>query len=216
MFTFLEWFVLTHLKSMRWPRRRGLLRVMSVDIFLADSLIESGLMLLVGLGAGRPELAVRLFTMFLRENTFEQSLEDLLNSLLPPVDDPLGRDGVLPWRELVKSLHPVTQLEHASWDDYSSGPAVEARARVGLVALHYGLVVPDRMVSAFSLWWEEHKRMVEASRKYRLGHISPEGVDTLAGFYQHCEETVLEFGMKHPLPDVSNTLFNRPEIAARL
>lgn len=217
LFKFLEWYILIHLRRAGWPKRGGFLRGGYVDAGTADLFVEMGLMTLVGLGAGRPETAVKLFVTTFEDNPWTPDSTARVFRMFPPGgDDRLRKEGVLPWRELASSARLAGDSDHCPWDYYLSDPVVRRRAMAGAAALHFGLTNPTVMRRSFELWMAEHRRA--SIRQEQPPHLppKPKGVDTLADFYDYCYGFAAEFNKRDPLPDIPRTLLARPEIAARL
>ena len=188
-----------------------------MDAGIADLFVEMGLMTLVGLGAGRPETAVKLFvTAFVDNPWTPDSTARVFRMFAPGGEDRLVREGVLPWRELARGVRLAGGSEHCTWDHYISGPVVRRRAMAGAAALHFGLTNPTTMRRSFELWMAEHRRA--SARQERSSRLAPkpQGVDTLADFYDYCYGFAAEFNKRDPLPDIPRTVMVRPEIAARL
>jgi len=213
----LEWFVLIHLRRAGWPRQRGLSRKMYVDAHLAAGYVELGLMLMVGLGAGRPESAVKLIVMTFEDNPWTATSTALLfEKLSPSGAGSLAGSGILPWRELANSLHIPASGEEIPWEDYNSPLAMEKRAMAATVAVYWGLTNPTGIRRPFEDWKREY-RLGLTRHGDRPGIPQPLGVDTLADFFQYCEEFVRAFGRYATIPnDIPPAVRARPEVAARL
>ena len=217
MFKFLEWYIQMHLRRAGWPKRSNFLRGSYVDAGIADLYVEMGLMALVGLGAGRPEPAVKLFVMTFEDNLWTPESTARVFRMFPPGgDDRLSKEGVLPWRELAKGVRLAGGSEHCSWDHYVSGPVVRRRAMAGAAALHFGLTNPTNMRRSFELWMTEQRRASARHEQSPNLPPKPQGVDKLFDFYEYCDGFAAEFNKRDPLPDIPKAVLVRPEVVARL
>ena len=78
----LEFFLYSSLKTMGWPRAKGIFRRPYVDSLLADTLTEQGLQIIVWLGAARPEVAVAMLADTFSGNPWtKESTEHMIGNL---------------------------------------------------------------------------------------------------------------------------------------
>ena len=97
-----------------------------MDAGIADLFVEMGLMTLVGLGAGRPETAVKLFVTAFGDNPWTPDSTARVFRMFPPGgEDRLVREGVLPWREIARGARLTGDSEQCSWDHYISDPVMQ-------------------------------------------------------------------------------------------
>lgn len=98
MSRFCDWYVSNQLKNMGWPRPKGLLRTLKVETTVVDITVQGAVQIHVGLGAGSPDLAVRVLADSFERNPWTA---DSTRSLLDLLMDGLGKlpqdTSVPPW-----------------------------------------------------------------------------------------------------------------------
>ena len=98
---FLDWYIWTGLKTMGWPKPKGIFRRPHVDSLAADMVVELGLQVIVGLGAGRPEVAVALLADTFAGNPWtEESTTGLLRTLGKAQGIVESHPEMAPWNAL--------------------------------------------------------------------------------------------------------------------
>ena len=219
MSTFPVWHVEEQLRQMGWPRLKGTFRKKAyVETAVADAAVEGAVRVCVGLGSGRPELALKVLTdMFAANAWTETSVAELLRFLGQGEEKIAQSPGLRPWQALYAAHHlspygdhiPVEQLNNAAFFDIWGAASAQG--------ILWGLTHEGDMPRVFA---EDKERHEQAAREaISLGLDVPAQFPwmTLDQFYEGCEEFVHLFELvRPPLPQIPTALASAPKISARM
>ena len=207
---FLEWWLYTQLNARGQVERRGILRRKYVNPVAADIRIVEGLKVLIGLGAGRPAVAVALIADTFSGNSWtDESTAELI-------------EGLERAHEIARSVGTHTDLSanafwsaDAYWGNWSRPSSYLSWSR--LFDDRLGMI--RAMAACRATYWgltdeyqAEEFLIEDINRPHkRLRHKS------LDHFYEWCDSVVNEFNEAiGPLPLIPPQLRAAPEIARRL
>ena len=218
MSRFLDWYILTGLNAMGWPKPKGIFRRPHVDSLVADMVVELGLQVIVGLGAGRPEVAVALLADTFAGNPWtEESTTDLIRRLGNAEDIVENHPEVAPWKALWlehRFAHFATDWRWSALFDDRVGIV---RASAASHAAYWGLTNEHLMQAIFEREKLNYERNTLEANQYSLGVSNTFPFESLEQFYESCDNFVHAFNLAlPPFGSIPARLRAAPEIARRL
>ena len=219
MSRFLEWFIFHGLKEMGWPRPKGIFRRPHVDALVADVVIQQGTQVIVGLGAGRPDIAVALLADTFAANPWtKESTAALFDGHLRKTPDITENyPEIAPWESLSQGCRLAPYGRIWGWKNVFDDEVGLVRASVATRAAYWGLTNEDRMQAIFDREKVGYEEKAADANQYGLGVSNTYPFESLERFYEHCENFVDIFNdMLPPFPDIPPQLRAMPEIARRL
>ena len=216
---FLEWHLYTALNAMGWPKPRGILRRLHVDVLLADIVVELLLKVIVGLGAGRPEVATRLLADTFSGNPWtEESTGILTHDLREEAENLVaGHPDMTPWKAIFYDLRLAQYGNNLRWQELFDDRVGLIRGMVAGRAAYWGLTNEHRMQAIFDKEKLNYDESASEANQYGLGVSSTFPFDSLDHFYEWCDTFVDTFNMAMPpLGAIPPQLRAVPEIARRL
>ena len=209
MSRFVQWFAMTELHRRGWPKQRGFLR-RSTDIPapLADACVSGGLQIAMGLGSGRPEIAVRLLS-----DIFEDNVVQAVDGFFEAGDSvgvPDTEQDLAPWAALWAQSSFSSYKREVNWEEIVSPFGARKIAIPTALAAYLGLMHP----AAFDFAWAH-----EHERQSAKGRGAP--YHSLSEFFSWCTDVVRGFESENPalraapqelleLPFIKRRLVNRP------
>ena len=225
----LEFFLHSQLTRMGWPRAKGFFRRRYVDAFIADTTIEQGLQVIVGLGAARPEIAVAMLADTFSGNPWtEESTEGLFRNLRIAQDIVTNYPDMTPWRALWQEHRLAPYSEEWRWPDLFDDNVGLIRAQVGSRAVYWGLTNHHEMQMLFDRDKSAYQTSVIEANQHGLGVSDSYPFESLDHFYESCDDIFHTFievlptlsgSMAVPWPtasDIPPRLRTMPEVARRL
>ena len=218
MCKFLEWFLLVYLKMAGYPRRKGIRRREYVDTGVVNACVETGLTMLMGIGAGRPQTALRLLVATFDNNPWTvDSTADLFDLLSKDSDTLVRGSGVLPWEAIANNIRIAPYDTDLLWSEYLDDELLYRRGAAAALALFWGFTHPVLVHGAFELWKEDYERSARMYKQYGLDVTESSGLDSIDDFYQYCEGFAVRFGKVEALPsEIPPEVLARPEAASRV
>lgn len=219
--SFVLWYVERQLNNAGWPRSKGLFRKVNyVSTDLVDAVVEQGLEICMGLGAGRPSLGARVIAdAFMNNPWTPNSTAGLLEHLNVAGGDVARHSDLSPWKALVFEDRMTPFMTEIEWEKQLGSQEI-ANLWTGLSAKAalWGLLHEDEMAAAFEA---DNRRFEEAAARnaVRLGIAVP--VETpwpsVDDFYQACEDFVTSFESENSaLSAIPKALRDAPAVARRL
>ena len=226
---FLEFFLHSQLKAMGWPRRKGVFRKQYVYLMGADAAITQGLRSIVGLGAGRPEVAVAMIADTFAGNLWtEESTARLIGTLREAEDIVAKHSDILPWQALWHDQRLASysgrldwkDLEELGWKDLFDDRLGILRAWPASQAAYWGLMHYQEMQTLLDRERCGYEKSAIEGRKYGLEVSDKYPFESLERFYEWCDTLILHFEeVLSPLPsstEIPANLKAVPEIAKRI
>ena len=216
--TFPDFFLFGMLRSMKWPRKTGLLvKKETVDPRIVDNVRFQLCQLGVTLGAGRPRLAAQLLAdvLFHRDWAKEPFGELLADLNLDP--DPNG----LPWESIVAARLAKTPdlrvSESVPWAWLERRELRAIRHMEFAAGLVWGLLHPSETIVLLDRLSAEGEEDVPRARRAGLHLDDGFSVPNAEESFQHAEEMVVSYQEEcRPLVSLPTALADSPEISARL
>ena len=177
-----------------------------------------GLQVIVGLGAGRPEVAVALLADTFAGNPWtEESTTDLLRTLGKAHSIVESRPEMTPWKALWQERRFAKYAEHWRWSDLFDDRIGLVRASAASQAAYWGLVNQNRMQAILEKEKFDYEEEAFEANQYGLGVSNRYAFESLEQFYEHCDNFVYAFNMvQPPFGSIPPQLRAAPEIARRL
>ena len=205
---FLEWWLHTQLNAKGEIYRRGILRGRYVNPIAADIRIVEGMKVLIGLGAGRPEVAAAMIADTFSGNPWtDESTAKLIEGLEQAHEivrsvgthTDLSANAFWGGRQSLASYHPAHMSLSRLFDDRLG----MIRAMAACRAAYWGLT---------SEYQAEEFLVEDINRPHRRLRYN-----SLDHFYEWCDGVVNEFNETvGPLRPIPPQLRVAPEIARRL
>ena len=217
----LEFFLHNQLKKMGWPRRKGVFRRQYVDLILADITIEQGLLTIVGLGAGRPEVAVAMVADTFAGNPWtEESTAELVGTLRMAEDTVTEHSDIPPWKALWHDHQMASYHKECSWSELFDDRVGLIRAMASSKAAWWGLTHHQEMQTLLDKEGAKYEKGAAEGREHGLEVSDKYPFESLERFYEWCDSIVLLSNVAlQPLPpfaEISAHLKAVPEIARRI
>ena len=204
---------------MGWPKPRGIFRRPHVDAFIADMVVELGLQVIVGLGAGRPEAATRLLADTFAGNPWTEESTGILTRDLREEAENLvaSHPDMTPWKAIYYDLRLAQYGNNLRWQELFDDRVGLIRAKVAGRAAYWGLTNEHRMQAIFDKEKLNYDERAPEANQYGLGVSTTFPFNSLAHFYESCDTFVDTFNMAMPpLGAIPPQLRAAPEIARRL
>ena len=215
----LEFFPYSQLTKMDWPRTKGIFRRRRyVNALLADTIIEQGLQVIVGLGAARPDIAIAMLADTFSGNPWtEESTEELFSGLRKAQDIVANHPDMTPWRALWQEFRLAPHSEEWGWSDLFDDNIGLIRAQAGSRAVSWGLTNHYQMQTLFDREKSAYETSAPEANRYGLGVSDTYPFESLEQFYELCDNIVHTFNEALPaFPDIPPRLRTVPEVARRL
>ena len=214
----LEFFLYSQLKATGWPRQKGIFRKQYVDSALADVVISQGLQVMVGLGAGRPEVAVAMLADTFAGNPWtEETIKHLFGDLKRSHDMVDNRPDMSPWQALWDEHRLTKYSREWSWSDLFDDRVDMIRAMAASHAAYWGLTRHDEMQTLFDREKSRYEKSATEGNQYGLEVSNQYPFESLKRFYEWCDTVVIDFGRAlSPFPEIPLQLRAVPEIKERL
>ena len=216
---FFEWYLHTALNSMGWPKPKGIFRRPHVDVLIADMVVQLGLRVIVGLGAGRPEVATRLLADTFAGNPWnEESTGALTRGLREKAETVVAsHPDMTPWKALYYDHQLAPYGNNLPWPDLFDDRVGAIRAMVASRACYWGLTNEHRMQAIFDREELDHEENAPEANQYGLGVSNTFPFNSLEHFYESCDTFIDTFNTAMPpLRAIPPQLRAVPEIARRL
>ncbi len=219
MSRFRSWYVAEQLRQMGWPKEKGTFRKQAyVETALVDAAVEQSVRVCVGLGAGRPQLALAVLADTFPNNPWTETSVGELLGVLGQGEDTIARNReLLPWQALIAAHRIAPYGNHLPAEKLNDADLNTIWDSVSARGTLWGLTHESDMPRVFA---EDKERYEQTAREaVTLGlDVSPQFPwTTLDQFYDGCEEFVRLFELvRPPLPEVPTMLSTAPEIARRL
>ena len=214
----LEYYLYSQLKVMGWPKRKGFLRTQYVDAALADVVIGQGLQVIVGLGAGRPEVAVGMLADTFSGNPWtKESTSSLFESLREAREIAANYPDIPPWQALWRKHQLASYSKEWGWSDLFDDTVGMIRSMAASRAAYWGLTNEQEMQALFDREKSAYEKSAIEGNQYGLGVSYEYPFQSLEQFYQWCDTIV--HGFKEalpPFPEIPPSLSAVPDIARRL
>jgi len=217
MSSFTNWFIAQQLQNMGWPKSKGLFRkVEYVDSMVLDVVVEQAIQIVVGLGAGRPQLGVALLADAFAGNPWtKESIDELIQTLKTGEADIADAPTLLPWKALYAKHKVASVQKEFRWQDLGGEIQIIWAMLIGK-AVFWGLTHEDDMPKVFTKFKQDYEQTAQEAIPHLA--IPPKlPMKTLDDFYESCVELVEAFeSVRPPLPQVPTALVTTPIIAKRL
>ena len=218
MSRFLTWFVASGLVAMGWPKSKGILRTPKVDSLVVDTVVEQGLSIIIGIGAGRPKLATALLGDLYAQNPWtKESTASLLRKLGEASDVVERHPDIPPWNALWSERRIASFTREMRWshlDDFQFGAILGTTAGR---AVYWGLTHEDRMQAIFDRLESNYQETARQANHYELAVSAQLPWESLEKYYEWCELFVRNFEAARPMfRAIPPQLQMAPEIKQRL
>ena len=199
MSRFLEWFIAGQINSMGWPRPKGLFRRPHVDSVIVDTAVELGLQTTIGLGAGRPEIAIRLLADIFSDNPWtEESTAELLTTLRQAVAITEKRSVIAPWKALWSEYAMAPRFKDIRWGELDSFEFACVRSIAAARAVYWGLTNEEQMLAVFQKAKSDYENTAVEANQAGLGVNTSYAWYSLDHFYATCDKLVRDFQLARP------------------
>ncbi len=217
----LEFFMYSQLEAMGWPRRKGVFRKQYVYPMVADAAITQGLRSIVGLGAGRPEVAVAMIAYtFARNPWTEESTARLIGTLREAEEIVAKHSDILPWQALWHDRRLASYSGGLDWKDLLDNRLEATRVWAASQAAYWGLTHYQEMQTLLDRERCGYEKSAIEGRTYGLEVPDKYPFESLERFYEWCDTLILHFEeVLWPLPsstEIPANLKAVPEIAKRI
>ena len=168
---FLEWYLHTALNSMGCPKPKGIFRKPHVDVLIADMVVELGLRVIVGPGAGRPEVATRLLADTFAGNPWnEESTGALTRAMREKAETVVAsHPDITPWKALYYDHQLAPYGNNLRWPDLFDDRVGAIRAMVASRVCYWGLTNEHRMQAIFDREKLDYEENTPEANQYGLG-----------------------------------------------
>ncbi|MCH8063326.1 MAG: hypothetical protein IH861_12575 [Chloroflexi bacterium] len=225
MSRFVQWFVSEHLQRMGWPRTKGFFRkTLYVDARVVNAAFNSAMHICVSLGAGRPELALKVFTDTFEGYPFEgnpwteDSVTKLLEGLQRGLQESIDKlPDTFPWVAISRPVEVIFYASEVKWQQLGDNDVQATWGWTSAMAILWGLIHDTELQEVFENQKADYERAASAAIPAGLDISARLPWATLEDLYQQCEGLIQDFESAHrPLPDPPAMLRAVPEIARRL
>ncbi len=219
MSRFTMWYVAEQLRQMGWPREKGTFRKQAyVETPLVDAAVVEAVRVCVGLGAGRPKLALAVLADTFENNPWtETSVGELLRFLGRGEDTIARNPELLPWQALYAEHRIAPYGNDLPAEKLNDSAFVQVWGSATAQGTLWGLTHESDMQRVFAEDKERYEQVTSEAAPLGLDVRSQFPWTTLEQFYEGCEEFVRRFELvRPPLPEVPTTLAAAPAIARRL
>ena len=160
MSRFQFWFIAGQLKSMGWPKTKGLInRKEFVDTIIVDGAVEFATHVCIGLGAGRPRLGVALLAdTFGNKPWTKESTEGLLQDLEKGTEEIDGHPELLPWKALCADYKLAPHGSEIPWTGLGDHGILGVQTMITTKGILWGLKHEEEM-RQYERQMEERRRM---------------------------------------------------------
>ena len=218
MSRFLESFIYSGLKDLGQPRPKGIFRRPHVDSLVCDAVVMHGLQLIVGLGAGRPEIAIRMLADTFEGNSWtKESTAGLMRTLQEAENIVATYSQMSPWDAMWHQHRLASFSKDWRWSELFNDGIGMIRAMAASRAAYWGLTNEHRMPAIFDREKLSYQKRALEANQYGLGISNAYPFESLEQFYQSCDTFIHAFNMAMPpFGDIPSHLRAAPEIARRL
>ena len=209
---FPDYYVRRLLRSTGWPQKKGIRRREVISTQVLDVALRQLSMVGVGIGAGRPRLALRLIVAaFDRDLTSDGEVSAVID-LLDRGEKAASRTRGYAW-DAIGATDIFGRHEHFEWS-WLERPEMLAiiRGKCFLLALGWGLLHPEDADSQIKRY------CADAGRWAGLLDVPASDVwDSPEDFYANCDVMVRGFEAESgSLPEPTQALLRHPRVASRL
>lgn len=217
---FARWNILEHVRQMGWPKKKGFFFKSVVDRRVLDVAVEQTILISVGLGAGRPEIALAaLADTWPNDPWTNYSAAELVQRLAQGEHDVRRNPGLLPWKAL-NFNREVGLLRAVSWDAVGGVGGISLAtlwANLFSRGIYWGLTHEQEMPDVFANAREDYETAANDAVQAALDMRVLFPWDSLELFYENCDGLFRQYeSIEGPLPSIPNVLREFPEIARRL
>jgi hypothetical protein len=147
-----EWWIYSNLITMGWRREKGIFRKKSyVDTRAVDMALQGAVQVFVGLGAGRPNIALRVLAdMFTNNPRNEESTNGLIEWLTKESESETDAHPKLPpWKAILQDHRMEEAGSEIRWEQLGDAQLRGIFFSFGAQGLMWGLNHPDLMGPLF-------------------------------------------------------------------
>lgn len=216
---FSEYFVLSLLDSMGWPRKKHFLGKKGVSGAILRHAVIEMVEASTALGAGRPLIACQLITKMFRERDWrDQTGDELFASMLPRINDTVvSHPELSPWEAIAYREVEFYATDFVPWDVLMKAEISNYWLMHSAAGLIYGLANSSHVAQLLQSEAAEYRQKAPEWIEAGLNITEEPPWADIDSYCEMIERTLLAYQAEHgKLPISPPQLLNAEVVRARL